>query len=431
VKKVLLKKLYLDNFKSFKKSSFKFEKLNCLIAPNNAGKSNLLEALDFLNGLLYSNPQNAIAKLGFEKMANYHYNEKIVSLNAEFEVENSVLVGNRFVTYSTTFIYLFSLDLESRKFNIDVIMNGKLKYLDVASEDLQESFVEFDLKIYNDYIVDNLKNYVEYKNELDKKRFSKFYLEYNLVKNSCKIEANSNVLKTLKRIFALTFLNGELVTPFKFQNIFNNIGLFQSYYFDINEVKKPEVTGMKSLEKNGKNLVEYLDFLAKNSNEIFEKISTSIISEVDLIQGIEIDNSSFVPQLLFQEEHNNKNYNVDIDTISDGTLHFIAIMSALYGNDNFLGLMIEEPERHMHMKTLSHILNSMRDDNKQIFFTTHSTEILQQLELNEILFVFRDYDGDTQGKRAKDIENIKKIMELFKGNLVEMIQTGVLGEYDE
>jgi hypothetical protein len=40
--------------------------------------------------------------------------------------------------------------------------------------------------------------------------------------------------------------------------------------------------------------------------------------------------------------------------------------------------------------------------------------------------MFRDFDGDTKGIRAKDIKNIKKIMKRYKNDLVEMIRIGIL-----
>ena len=72
---VMLKQLYIHNFKSFWHSKFEFGKVNCLIAPNNAGKSNLVEALIFLDNLIYKNPQQAINRVGLKKIKNYHYNE--------------------------------------------------------------------------------------------------------------------------------------------------------------------------------------------------------------------------------------------------------------------------------------------------------------------------------------------------------------------
>ena len=39
----MLKKLYLHNYKSFHDTTIEFGKFNCLIGPNNAGKSNLID----------------------------------------------------------------------------------------------------------------------------------------------------------------------------------------------------------------------------------------------------------------------------------------------------------------------------------------------------------------------------------------------------
>jgi predicted ATPase len=182
-----------------------------------------------------------------------------------------------------------------------------------------------------------------------------------------------------------------------------------------------------NLNKFGQNLTYFLSSL---DDDTFNNISTALIGEVELVNGIKIEDED-VKKLYFVEDINGEEKLIQLYDISDGTIHFTAIMTAIYSNPNSLSILIEEPERNMHMKTLSTILNTMRDSNKQIFFTTHSTEILQQLDLDEIVFMFRDYDGNTKGQRAKDIPNIKKIMKLFKGDIVEMIQTGVLGEYDE
>jgi len=45
--------------------------------------------------------------------------------------------------------------------------------------------------------------------------------------------------------------------------------------------------------------------------------------------------------------------------------------------------------------------------------------------------MFRDYNGDTKGIRAKDIENIKKIMKIYKDDLIEMIKIGILDNLED
>jgi len=198
------------------------------------------------------------------------------------------------------------------------------------------------------------------------------------------------------------------------------------FYFHPETIKKQQNYETNFLLKDGTNLAYFLNTIDK---KVLEDISMSLIGEVELIESIEITEGS-VPTIVFNEKVNGKIQKIIQQKVSDGTIHFLSLMTALYGSKSNC-LIFEEPERHMHMKTLSYILNTMRNSNKQIFFTTHSTEILQQLKLDEIVFMFRDYDGNTKGQRAKDIPNIKKIMKRYKNDLVEMIKTGIVGEYEE
>lgn len=425
---VILEELYLHNFKSFYQSKFEFGKLNCLIAPNNSGKSNLMDALKFLDNLLYQNAVVAIHQLHSKTIKNFHYNENEINLNAKFNIKNRVLIDNELVDYDINLLFLFKIDSENKKQNIDIIISGKIKSIEVVTNDLIKGFGLKVIKDFDSYI-DSYNSYCE---QLDKKIYRSFDFTYNHFTLNYTLNSRYDTTKEIiKKLFVLNIKDDEyLKSQIKFSDIFYKNSLFQSYYFQSHEMKRPEPFGISTLYENGKNLPEFLVDLYKNDKELFEDIATSLIGEVELVNSIEVRDES-IPELIFKEELNDKSYPISIQTISDGTLHFIAIMSAIIGDKNSQGIMIEEPERHMHMKVLSYILNTMRDDEKQIFFTTHSTEMLSLLKLDEIIFMFRDYEGDTKGIRAKDIPNIKKIMKLFKNDLVSMIQMGVVGEYDE
>jgi len=427
---IMLKSLYVHNFKSFYKSKFEFGKLNCLIAPNNSGKSNLTTVLKFLNDLLYENSTIAVAMIGIENIKNYHYEENEININANFKIENKVLIDNELIDYNITLLFLFVLDYKTKKTSIDIVIKGKIKSIKIDSSDLTDGF---GLRIIGK-LESSIENYNYYNNELNKAKYRSFDFSYNNNTLFYNISTRYDSTKDIvKKLFALDISKGDeerLERPLAFSFIFCKNHLFSGYYFQTHEIKRPGEFGINYLRENGRNLPEYLAYLYKLDENIFDEISVSLIGEVALVNSIDINNES-IPTLVFQEELNNKVYPVSIRDISDGTLHYLAIMSAILGDKTSQALIFEEPERHMHMKVLTTILNTMREDNKQIFFTTHSTEILQQLHLDEILFMFRDYEGDTKGQRAKDIPNIKKIMKLFKGDLVEMIQTGVLGEYDE
>lgn len=425
---ILLEKLYIHNFKSFYDSTFEFGKLNCLIAPNNTGKSNLIDALKFLDGLIYHNPARAFAKIGRRNIQNYHHiDDDIMMLTAYFRIHNRVLVGEEFFEYDIGLVLKFNHSYSDKKSNTDIWINGKVKSVIVDKADLKNAMALRVFGGFDEYI----NNYPYYCHELQKKRFEKFKLWYNDYSLNYSIN-EARLPKTIASVHNLFGLvvkenNETLIKPIDLRLIFNRHSLFASHYFHAHDIKRMQQAGFDYFLEDGTNLAEYLSGLDQAT---FEDISTALIGEVELLNGIGL-NKGFTTDVIFNEEVNDKRNAISIQDVSDGSIHFIALMTAILGNRNSIGLLIEEPERHMHMKVLSYILNTMRDDDKQIFFTTHSTEFLMQLNLDEVIFMFRDYEGDTKSQRAEDIPNIKKFMKRYKNDLVEMIKYGVVGEYEE
>jgi len=421
---VMLKRLYLHNFKSFWESEFEFGKLNCLIAPNNTGKSNLIEALKFLDNLIYQNSVFAISKVGMKKLRNYHYDEPLTKIEADFLVKNRVLVGNELIDYDIILYFHYWFNSETKVPNIDISISGKIKSIAIDRADLKQGL--------SARIIDDFESYIEryedyYDEELKKKNYQSFTFNYNAT--TLRYEILTRYDKTEESIVNLFALNVEKIneTLKKQMNltfIFNKNYLFSSHYFKADSMKRPEMTGIPLLMGNGKNLPE---FLLEMDDETFADISTSLIGEVELVQGIRIVKGD-PPQLVFEEQVNDKLDYVGLQDISDGTVHFIAIMSAILGNKQAIGLMIEEPERHMHMKVLSYIIDTMRDDEKQIFFTTHSGELLKVLNQNEILFLYRDEDnGDTKALPASNIKSLEKVFKTHKYDITDIISNEVLG----
>lgn len=423
---VMLKSLYIHNFKSFWHSNFEFGKVNCLIAPNNAGKSNLVEVLEFLNDLLYLNPLQAINKIGFKKIKNFHYHENEVKLEALFTVEERTQVNDECFDYSIELLHDFTFDIETKQYNIDIKIVGKVKSIAIEKRDINVISREKDEEVDFDALI---SNYRSYSDSLDKKSYRNFELSINKNTLYYNIKTQYDSTKEMvERLFNLQVESeNKLKIPISFQFIFGRSSLFSSHYFHAHTIKRTQNVGYAYLLEDGTNLTDFLGLIPK---ERLENISTSMIGEVELINDIEI-RENFTTDLIFKEEINGKVYDVGLFDVSDGTVHFIAIMTALIGISDAIGLVIEEPERHMHMKVLYYILGSMRDSNKQIFFTTHSMELVQQLELDEVLFMFRDYDGNTQGQRAIDTPHIKDFMKRYKNDLVALIEMGIVGEYEE
>ena len=429
---IILKSLYLDNFKSFKKSKFEFGKLNCLIAPNNTGKSNLIEALEFLDNIIYENLPKAISKIGLQNIQNYHYLEdKKIVINAQFSVENRVLVSDEFIDYKMDFLFLFNMDIETKKSTIDIMsFNNKIKSINIDKADLNNGL---GLRVFDSF-EKFIGNYSKYVQVLEKKQYKSFDYAYNSSTLKYEIKTKYEITERLIQLLLgleIDKKNGILEKAMDFKLLFNKSSLFASHYFHSHDIKtRSESTGYFKLLKDGTNLVEYLSNLDK---DIFEEISNSLIGEVELISSLELKDG-FVSEVLFNEEVNGEKYPIKLQKVSDGTVHFVAIMSALIGNNYSIGIMIEEPERHLHMKVLSYILNSMRDCEAQIFFTTHSGELLKILKQDEIIFLYRDeLNGDTKGLSASKIKKLDKLFKKYKYEITEIIKDGVLGylgDYD-
>lgn len=416
----MLKKLYIHNFRSFWESTFEFGKVNCLIAPNNTGKSNLIEALEFCDKLLFPREDEQI-NFDLKEYTNFRHkdkNEKNIKFSLEFELQNRVLVYNDLFDFK--YVVKFNIIIGEIN-NIDVEVDGYIKNISIDVKNHNNLLATvFGLRVYSDFLPEYISNYEKYDEEINSKKYSKFNFKYSQNTLNYELNCPSTIKQAIFNIFAMRLNSkNELQEPIKLKNIFSK-KVFASYDFQPYLIKKESFTNFK-LNKNGTNLVE---FIAGQVDETIKDISTSLIGEVEQVTGIEINRESAFKTLFFIENNLHK---VQLSKTSDGTVHFLAIMSALIANGREIEtIMIEEPERHLHMKVLSYILNSMRDSESQIFFTTHSTEMLSELELDEIIFMFRDFDGDTKGIRAKDINNIKKIMKIYKNDLVEMIRIGIL-----
>lgn len=419
----MLKKLYIHNFKSFWHSSFEFGKVNCLIAPNNTGKSNLLEAIEFCDDLLF-NPNGEQKTF---KTNQHHPDEKNTVFNIEFEFSNRVLVYKELIDYVCTITFMIHLGEIN---TIDVTVNGKVKHINILEEDKVVGwFNYFRLRSYGDGLNHSLKDYSKYDALISNKRYSAFHFKYNQNSLTYTLDCQKNEKNALMSLFGLNLNSAnELMKPIDFKHIFSRYSIFQSHYFHAHMMKYTQITPKTTelLNKDGTNLVSYLSSLDK---ETLEDISTSLIGEVERVNGIEITQDAH-KRLWFVEDA----LKIPLEETSDGTVHFVAIMSALLGNKHSIASMIEEPERHMHMKVLSYILNTMRDDNKQIFFTTHSGELLKILNQDEIVFLYRDEEnGDTKGLSASKIKSLKKVFETNKYDISEIITNNILGyigDYD-
>lgn len=115
--------------------------------------------------------------------------------------------------------------------------------------------------------------------------------------------------------------------------------------------------------------------------------------------------------------------------LSDGTLRLLAIVTALETMPEHGLFCIEEPEHGLHPLLFGPLLDLFRErcpegGAKQVLVTTHSPDLVDAAEVEEVLPVERDAKGATQLLEL-DAEKTRKWLEDFRlGELWRMRQIG-------
>jgi len=205
-----------------------------------------------------------------------------------------------------------------------------------------------------------------------------------------------------------------------------------TYAFNIEKIRTDsQKESIKELSRNGTNLGKNLFEIKNSYPDTFELISNSMIGVVNEIDGIDVQ-ETFGSYLIGFNEPSKQ---IGIDMVSDGTINLLATITALNQNeDESLLLAFDEPERYLHLKAINYLLENFRASENQILITTHSTEILKYANLDQIIFIYRNEDGDTQSIRAIDIPDLEGKMKRLGYErpltLDELIATNIIGNFE-
>ena len=371
---MFLKRLYIHNYKSFYHTEIELDKLNIFVGENNVGKSNLIDVLEFYDLVSKKTLIDAIKeKGGFEKIFNYHHKDSDVVIEVELEKDNII----------TKVRYRVQQNLKSI---LSVIVYDK-KTMTVIQAGGQRNNKE--------------------KNKIIDFRW-----------NNKDIDINTKIRFSYNAFDITHILNGNL----------SNI-----YYFNAQTIRESHKNSEDTiLLKDGSNLGKILYDLKINNPIKFETISNSLMGIVKEIEGIDVQKIYGNYPIGFIEK--GKDEPISINQVSDGTINLIATITAINQNTDKKLLAFEEPERHLHLKAIDYLLDAFRNSDKQIIITTHSTEMLKCANLDEIIFLYRDSDGDTQAIRADKIEGLKdKLKNLaYERDLTldELISDGIIGDFE-
>lgn len=388
----MLTRLQARNFKSLRNLDLSLSLNNVLVGPNMGGKSNLLDALHFLNECWFPQsgtfgPVNALVRRGgIDEVLWKGGNEKLLCVGVEFtdpaRPDRSFRYGIELVGSPTGYVNIQTERL--------VLIEGEKQFPLIMRESQGRWLVN-----------------------ADGQRL--FTVE---VERSAMELAPQNWDGYPLRAFAQNWRYYNLVPSLMRQ--LNPVG------------------AGGTLDAHGQNLSAWLMWLQTRAPDNFSRIA-EVARDVfpDIRRLLTWPTQAGTVYLASEEETLSRP--TPLLQMSDGELTFIAFLSLLCAPDDMGGtlFLIEEPENHLHprlLETLVALLRQIQQETldrnvppSQIMLTTHSPYLLDQMNLEEILWIEKK-GGATVVVRPSDKAHLRRLVEDKSLGLGDLMLTGALGE---
>jgi predicted ATPase len=377
----------IENFRSIKKANISLPKFSAVIGKNSSGKSNFISAISLLKDL--SSGKNLeesltkIAPLGPELFYFHNYN------NTESKFKFSIQSN------------------QGNKFRYEYFIVPKRIGLTVEHELLSQVIDNKEKIIYrrekeNAFKGEPNEEKIPFKIDPDKLMLSSYSDEQ--VKEVVKTISGYTIIDTMPESNNLMVINAKSPDLNSIDGVvislFNkNHGRFSSA---INSIKKiipyfeePVLTPLPDLHK-------------KNDSPEGEEEKLFVV---------------MWKERNFPEQYSNL-------SLSHGDRKIIHLIFSLFNTPEKSFFIAEEIENGMHFERMSRLVDQIRTQASnrkiQVLFTTHSSEILKRLTVNEVIYCRKNKDKGTELDQMKDTEEYEAIKnELGSGNACEVIQTGL------
>ncbi len=422
-----IKRIYAENYKSFDKLDIKLDDFTLIVGANAAGKSNLTTIFKFVKDIMVEGLDNAIAlQGGIDYLANAN-SEKNTPIKLGFELDFN---DKRWFMRGPNELMITT---EKISYVFEILPNKRGKNYQISYDELKITYG----------CVERIKNNNTKRIEINPLNIS-CSCTYRKKSTQSKYETIEEIPvelgekgEKIKSIFRHTdFLLEDLYREKKelllyrlsyfLPPLISEENLIKIYDFDPKKLKRPcMISARKNLEADGSNLAATLQIVLK-SKEKYNKFIGLLKNALPFINKISVE-QNYDQSYSYKIGENYSKKAFYSNFLSDGTVSIIAIIIALYFEEKSTIIIIEEPERNIHPKLLSTVVQMAKDvsKKKQVIFTTHNPEILSNADLENIRFVQRNKQGYSVVTSPADSERVKAFIsnelglnDLFLQNLL-------------
>ncbi len=159
------------------------------------------------------------------------------------------------------------------------------------------------------------------------------------------------------------------------------------------------------LSVSGDNLPNVIQYFEKEHHPILMEIFDFLSKKIPGFEKVIIE-SMLDGRLLLRLKDKTFEEPILAKYTSEGTLKLLAVMTILKNPRPYLLTGIEEPENQIHPRLLYELGEEFREASAhtQLFVSTHSPYLIQELRPQELWILARDDKGFTQAKCVKDME---------------------------
>ncbi len=196
----------------------------------------------------------------------------------------------------------------------------------------------------------------------------------------------------------ILFMSSQHAPPFS-SAVFSD---FESYSIFPNTLRQPEKPSTEPhLTAHGDNIASILKRMsAKRKSAARHEIVAALRRVVPDLENVTVQalGGYVVPRFFIKPEQGKGHY-FDVDQMSDGTLRILGILVALYQDPGPEVIALEEPELTVHPGVLPLIADAIKEvsDSRQVLVTTHSPELLDQFDPDQVIAVEYE-DGATRAR---------------------------------
>ncbi len=427
-------KLTVENFKSFDKLEVELRPFNIVVGSNASGKSNFLDVFRFLRDIEATSLENAIGiRGGGEILRNFNldYNQ-VLRICVETDDFRRHLVRLR-----PGGVGIFGMERNRTIYDLSIKFDESDAGFEVLTDKITEQFRLLELDFAEDPDDPNAEPW-----ELRNWEYSGFISPLGFVElrdfglGKVMNQRQGNLIECLVDLPKGVPLRNEEIMVFPGNRLplghpqgvtlerthrtyllpetARSLASISAYDFDPSKAQLAvPPSGSRELDANAENLSVVLREILRRPDAKRRLISLVSVL-LPFVHDLDVEEFGF-GQLMttLTERFSDKGHRLPAAFASDGTIACLALVVALYFQESAVAIF-EEPDRHVHPHLASRIMQMMNEvtDEMQVIVTTHNAELLRHANLEDILLMTRDSDGNSQVTRPAD----SKVVNLFLQN---------------